>query len=68
MITTQHGKTWGAEVPQLLIHCIETDSDGKLIDAFIIRCTPEQEASFMEAVSDELTRRERSEAWVLANR
>lgn len=68
MITTQHGKTWGSQNPQMLVHCVETDADGKLVDAYIIRCTPEQEASFLEAVSDELTKREKAEAWVLANR
>jgi hypothetical protein len=68
MITTQHGKTWGAPVPQLLIHCVETDKDVKLVDAFIIRCTPEQEDSFILAVSDELNKKKNAEAWVLANR
>ena len=68
MITTQHGKTWGSQNPQLLVHCIETDSYGRLVDAYIIRCTPEQEASYMEAVSEELARKQNAEAWVLANR
>jgi hypothetical protein len=68
MITTQHGKTWGSQNPQLLVHCVETDADAKLVDAFVIRCTPEQEESFMFAVSDEMNKKANAEAWVLANR
>jgi hypothetical protein len=68
MIITQHGKTWGSQNPQLLVHCQDVDADHKLVDAFVIRCTPEQEASYMESVSDEITKRDKAEAWVLANR
>jgi len=68
MIITQHGKTWGSQNPHLLVHCVETDQDGKLMDAFVIRCTPEQEASFLAAVSDVANDKANAEAWVLANR
>lgn len=68
MIRTSHEHIGGSEEGQFVVRWDEVDESGKLIDLGIIKCSKNKHDEFMAEVSDELTKKEKEEKWVLANR